>query len=66
MTRILVPLLTPDRLRPVHGCNLRFSLSLMFLLTLCSFSGWSQSLVIKDVTVIDATGHAAEPYVRGH
>jgi imidazolonepropionase-like amidohydrolase len=33
----------------------------MFLLALCSFPGWSQSLVIKDVTVIDATGHAAEP-----
>src|ERR1700722_19444095 len=61
MTRILVPLLTPGRLGPVHGCNLRFSLSLMFLLALCSFPGWSQSLVIKDVTVIDATGHAAEP-----
>jgi imidazolonepropionase-like amidohydrolase len=33
----------------------------MFLLSVCSFSGWSQSLVIKNVTVIDATGHAAEP-----
>jgi imidazolonepropionase-like amidohydrolase len=33
----------------------------MFLLALCSFPGWSQSLVIRDVTVIDATGHAAEP-----
>ena len=61
MTRILVPLLTPDRLRPLHRCNLRFSLSLMFLLALFSFPGWSQSLVIRNVTVIDATGHAAEP-----
>ncbi len=61
MTRILVPLFTPDRPRSVHRCSLRFSLSLMFLLALCSFPGWSQSLVIKDVTVIDATGHAAQP-----
>ncbi len=60
MTRILVPLFTPDRLRSVHRCNLRF-IYLMFLLALCSFPGWSQSLVIKDVTVIDSTGHAAEP-----
>ena len=60
MTRLLVPL-APDRLRSVKGCNLRFSLSLMFLLILGSFPGWSQSIVIKDVTVIDATGHAAEP-----
>jgi imidazolonepropionase-like amidohydrolase len=35
---------------------------LAFLLfALCSFPGWSQSLVIKDVTVIDATGKAAQP-----
>jgi len=61
MTRILVPLITPDRPRRAHGRTLRFSLSLMFLLALCSLCGWSQSLVIKDVTVIDATGHAAEP-----
>jgi imidazolonepropionase-like amidohydrolase len=61
MTRILVPLFMSDRLRSVHRCSLRFSLSLMFLLALCSFPGWSQSLVIKDVTVIDATGHAAQP-----
>ena len=60
MTRILVPLFTPHRLRPVHRSNLRFSLFLMFLLALCSSHGWSQSLVIKDVTVIDATGHAAQ------
>jgi imidazolonepropionase-like amidohydrolase len=33
----------------------------MFLLVLYSFPGWSQSLVIKDVTVIDVTGHGAEP-----
>jgi imidazolonepropionase-like amidohydrolase len=61
MTRILVPRLTPDQLRRVNRCNLRFSLSLIFLLALCGFPGWSQSLVIKDVTVIDATGNAAQP-----
>src|SRR5271156_853571 len=61
MTRILVPRLTPDQLGRVNRCNLRLSLSLIFLLALCSFPAWSQSLVIKDVTVIDATGHAAQP-----
>jgi imidazolonepropionase-like amidohydrolase len=45
----------------VRRCNLRSSLSLIFLLALCSVPGWPQSLVIKNVTVIDATGHAAEP-----
>jgi imidazolonepropionase-like amidohydrolase len=61
MTRILVRLFPSDRLRSVHRGNLRFSLSLIFLLALCSFPAWSQSLVIKNVTVIDATGHAAQP-----
>jgi imidazolonepropionase-like amidohydrolase len=39
-----------------------FSLYLVFLLALCSVRGWSQSLVIKDVTVIDGTGRAAQPH----
>lgn len=33
----------------------------MCLLALCSVRGWSQSLVINHITVIDATGQAAEP-----
>jgi imidazolonepropionase-like amidohydrolase len=61
MTGILVPRFMPDQRRRANRCNLRLSLSLIFLLALCSFPGWSQSLVIKDVTVIDATGRAAQP-----
>jgi len=54
MARILVPRLSPNRLR--------FSLSLIFLLAaLCSVRGWPQSLVIKHVTVVDATGRPPEP-----
>jgi imidazolonepropionase-like amidohydrolase len=60
MARILVPSITPER--PVRRCHLRFSLSLILLLALFSVGGWSQSLVIKDVTVIDATGRAAAPH----
>ena len=33
----------------------------MLLLALCSVCGWAQSIAIKHVTVIDATGHAAQP-----
>ncbi len=60
MARILVPRITPER--PVRGGHSRFSLSLIFLLALFSARAWSQSLVIKDVTVIDATGRAAAPH----
>lgn len=41
--------------------RLRFSWLLMFLLVLCSVRAWSQSLAIQHATVIDATGHPAEP-----
>jgi len=47
--------------RPVHGCPLRLSLPLMLLFTLSGACSWSQSLVIKRVTVIDATGRGTEP-----
>ena len=60
MARILVPRITPQR--SVRRGHSRFSLSLIFLLALFSVRGWSQSLVIKDVTVIDATGRAAAPH----
>jgi hypothetical protein len=37
------------------------SLHLILLFTLFGVSSWSQSLVIKRVTVIDATGRSSEP-----
>jgi len=46
--------------RPVHGCPLRLSLPLILLFALSGACSWSQSLVIKRVTVIDATGRGAE------
>ncbi len=56
MARILVLRLSPNRLR--------FSLFLIFLLApLCSVRGWPQSLVIKHVTVIDATAQPPKPDV---
>jgi imidazolonepropionase-like amidohydrolase len=61
MTRILFPRLTPERLWPVRRFRLSFSLPLILLPALCSVCSWSQSLVIQHVTVIDATGHAAQP-----
>jgi len=61
MMRILFLRLTPERLWPVHRCLLRFSLPLILLLALCGVCGWGQSLAIEHVTVIDATGHAAQP-----
>jgi imidazolonepropionase-like amidohydrolase len=60
MARILVPSITPER--PVRRGHSPFSVYLIFLVALFSVRGWSQSLVIKDVTVIDATGRAAEPH----
>jgi imidazolonepropionase-like amidohydrolase len=49
-------------LRHQHKRPLRFGLLLgvVFLALLCD-GAWCQSLVIKDVTVIDATGTAAQP-----
>jgi imidazolonepropionase-like amidohydrolase len=41
--------------------HLRFSLHLFFLLALCAGNGWTQSLVIQHVTVIDATGRNPAP-----
>jgi imidazolonepropionase-like amidohydrolase len=60
MARILVPRITPER--PARRFLFCSSLYLVYLLALCSVRGWSQSLVIRDVTVIDATGRAAEPH----
>jgi imidazolonepropionase-like amidohydrolase len=45
----------------VHGCPLRLSLPLLLLFTLFGACSWPQSLVIKHVKVIDATGRGPEP-----
>jgi len=45
----------------VHGCPLRLSLPLLLLFTLFGACCWPQSLVIKHVKVIDATGRGPEP-----
>ena len=48
-------------LRHQHKRPLRFGLLLDVFFALLCGCAWSQSLVIKHVTVIDATGHAAQP-----
>lgn len=45
----------------MHRCHLHFNLHAVLLLALCGGCGWSQSLVIKRVTVIDATGRRPAP-----
>ena len=45
----------------MHGCPLRLSLPLLLLFTLFGACSWPQSLVIKHVKVIDATGRGPEP-----
>ena len=45
----------------MRECHLHFSLHAVLLLTLCGRCGWSQSLAIKRVTVIDATGRSPAP-----
>ena len=45
----------------MHGCPLRLSLPLLLLFTLFGACCWPQSLVIKHVKVIDATGRGPEP-----
>jgi len=54
---------TPKRawLCPLHKRPRRSLLPLITLLAAISCCAWSQSLVIWHVTVIDATGHAAQP-----
>jgi imidazolonepropionase-like amidohydrolase len=61
MTRSLIPRLTRESLRGAHRRLLRSGLTPGVLFALFCGSAWSQSLVIKHVTVIDATGHAAQP-----
>ncbi len=45
----------------LQSSHLRFSLRLFLLLALCGGNGWTQSLVIQRVTVIDATGRNPAP-----
>lgn len=45
----------------MHRYPLSFRLPLIILIALWSVRGWSQPLVIKHITVIDATGRAAQP-----
>ncbi len=54
MTRTPVSCLTPSSVRSVF----RVRLGLLISLVLCAGHGWTQSLVIKRVSVIDATGRA--------
>jgi len=61
MTRSLLPHRAWESLHPVHRCRLRSGLLPGLLIALFCCCSWSQSLVIRHVTVIDATGHAAEP-----
>jgi imidazolonepropionase-like amidohydrolase len=61
MTRIPVSCPAPVWLEFVHRCRLHFSFYPVLLLALCGGCSWSQSLVIKRVTVIDATGRSPTP-----
>src|SRR5580658_3372072 len=45
----------------MHRYPLSFSLPLIILLAQWSVRGWSQPLVFRHITVIDATGRAAQP-----
>jgi imidazolonepropionase-like amidohydrolase len=61
MTRSHLSHLAWKALHPVHRCRLRSGLLSGLLIALFCCYSWSQSLLIRHVTVIDATGHAAEP-----
>jgi hypothetical protein len=61
LLRLSVPRIAPGQPRPFHGYPLPFSLPLIILLALWSVSCLSQPLVIRHITVIDATGRAPEP-----
>lgn len=61
MIRSLIPQLTTELRHLEHMRPLRIFPLLGVLCALCCDSAWSQPLVIKHVTVIDATGHAAQP-----
>jgi imidazolonepropionase-like amidohydrolase len=61
MAAILVARIAPRRAPSLRGFHLALCVLLANLLALWSVCGWSQPLVIRHVTVIDATGRAAQP-----
>jgi len=61
MTRRLIPQLKLELLHLERSRLLRIDPVLAVFFTLFCSCAWSQSLVIEHVTVIDATGHAAQP-----
>jgi imidazolonepropionase-like amidohydrolase len=61
MTRIPVSRLMPAGPRFLNNRRRHFSLQLALLFLLCAGWGRTQSLAIKNVTVIDATGSAPRP-----
>ena len=61
ITRSLTPESACECLRPLLRPPAARGLHLILLLTLFVSCSWSQSLVIKRVTVIDATGRGPEP-----
>src|ERR1700677_2319719 len=61
MTHSLTPQFAGECLPPFSPCPAARDLHLLLLFTLFVSCSWSQSLVIKRVTVIDATGRGPEP-----
>jgi len=61
ITSRLTPQFVRECLRPLSRCPAARGLRLILLFTLFVSCSWSQSLVIKRVTVIDATGRGPEP-----
>jgi imidazolonepropionase-like amidohydrolase len=61
ITRALTSQFACECLRPLSRCPAIRDLHLILLFTLLVSCSWSQSLVIKRVTVIDATGRGPEP-----
>src|ERR1035438_2977913 len=61
ITRSLIPQFTYQCLRFLSRCPTARGLHLILVFTLFGACSWSQSLVIKRVTVIDATGRGPKP-----
>jgi imidazolonepropionase-like amidohydrolase len=61
IARSLTPRVARQCLRPLSRCPAVRGLHLILLFTLFGACTWSQSLAIKRVTVIDATGRGPEP-----
>jgi imidazolonepropionase-like amidohydrolase len=61
IAKSLTPQFTCECLRPLSRCPAARSLHLFLLFTLLCACSWPQSLAIKRVTLIDATGRGPEP-----